>query len=372
MRGRLKLLVFLLLAVFPAEAVARPSAHYTPPKGALVNDRTITVRNGKEAAAKRAEVIRFIWGQAGMPLGKLPVKVERGAVKPDNLPNLERVDTLHIAMDAGVKGLAHLFIPRLKKSSRLALVHLGHTDGCTFNDNVPGEPDIGMRRTISTLLAEGFAVIGVYMPQVTPEDCRWEHDRLFRLKTTGSPLKFFLEPTLASLNYARKKLPQYKDVSMLGLSGGGWTTTLYAAVDPRIRVSIPVAGSLPLYLCHEGYGHDIEQRLDSFYRLAGYPDLYILGAFGAGRRQVQILNRQDDCCFGERQHDRRLTGMPFEQSVREYEGRVQKVTSAPGFGSFRVVIDDKADGHKISADALKSVILPELQQTAVPPVRGVR
>jgi hypothetical protein len=365
------LLVMMLVtaSVFAAE---KPSLRFTPPGGPLVNDREIKIRTAADAAAKRAKIIKFIWGRPGMPLDKLPAAVERGVVKPDNLQNLERVDTLHIAMDAGVKGLAHLFLPRLKKNSRVAIIHLGHTDGCTFNDNVPGEPDIGMRRTISALLDEGFAVIGVYMPQITPEDCRWEHDRLFQLKTTGSPLKFFLEPTLVSLNYVRKKLPQYTDVSMIGLSGGGWTTTLYAAVDPRVLVSIPVAGSLPLYLCHEGYGHDIEQRLDSFYRLAGYPDLYILGAYGVGRKQIQILNRQDDCCFGEKQHDRRLSGMPFEPSVRDYEQRVQKVLATPGFGSFRVIIDEKADRHKISADALRRVIIPELRSRTAPPVRANR
>jgi len=351
--------VIFLLGPLSASG-ASPSQNYRGTAGPLVNDREIRIGSAGDASAKRAELIRFIWGKSGLPTGKLPLKVKRGEVRPDNLPNLERVDTLHIGMDAGVKGMSHLFLPKKGKRNRLAVLHLGHTDGCTFNDNVPGEPDIGMRRTISALLAEGFAVLGVYMPQVTPEDCRWEHDRLFRLNVVGSPLKFFLEPTLVSLNHVRKNLPQYREFGMVGLSGGGWTTTLYAALDQRIRVSIPVAGSLPLYLCHEGYGHDIEQRLDSFYRLAGYPELYTLGVLGDGRRQVQVLNRHDDCCFGERQHDRRLSGMPFIPSVRDYERRVQQVTAQPGFGSFRVFIDEKATGHMISDHAVRSVILPEL------------
>ena len=29
---------------------------------------------------------------------------------------------------------------------------------------------------------------------------------------------------------------------MIGLSGGGWTTAVEAAIDPRIKLSIPVAG----------------------------------------------------------------------------------------------------------------------------------
>lgn len=370
----MKVFSYLLLAMLvfatSAEAFDKPSSRYNPPGGHLVNDREIRIRNAGDATEKRREIIRFIWGRAGMPYGKLPVNVRRGEVKPDNLPNLKRVDTLHITMDGGVKGLSHLFLPKQKQQNRLAILHLGHTDGCTFNDNVPGEPDVGMRRTISALLAEGFAVLGVYMPQVTPEDCRWEHEKLFKIRTDGSPLKFFLEPTLVSLNYIRKTYPQYREFGMIGLSGGGWTTTLYAAVDPRITVSIPVAGSLPLYLCHEGYGHDIEQRLDSFYRLAGYPELYLLGVLGTGRRQVQVLNRRDDCCFGEGQHDRRLTGMPFVPSVRDYERRVQKVAAQSGFGSFRVFIDEKATGHMISDHAIRTVILPELRAGMASPGKG--
>jgi len=47
----------------------------------------------------------------------------------------------------------------------------------------------------------------------------------------------FLESTAASLNYLKTHsraggFPNYRAVHMVGLSGGGWTTTLYAAVDP--------------------------------------------------------------------------------------------------------------------------------------------
>lgn len=357
------LLIVIATVLFSAAAYANdsPSARFIPPPGAFVNDHEIRIKSPDDAIAKRAEIIRYIWGKQGMPKKLLPTSVERGAIKVDNLKNLERIDTLHITMDAGVKGLAHLFLPKRNNNSRLVILHLGHTDGCTFNDNQPGEPDIGMRRSLNAFLSAGFSVLGVYMPQVTPEDCRWEHDKLFKVKTTGNPLKFFLEPTLAGINYIMKNYPQISDISMTGLSGGGWTTTLYAAIDPRIKLSIPVAGSLPLYLCHEGYGHDIEQRLDSFYKIAGYPDLYVLGSYGVGRKQIQVLNRRDDCCFGENQHDRRLTNMLFEPSVREYEARVIKTLERLGTGSFRLFIDEKADRHKLSAHALEKVLLPELK-----------
>jgi len=347
--------------LYPSVLLASPQNNAAALPKRLLNDRDIKITSTEDLLAKRAALIRFIWGGEGLPLKKQPVSVERGAVRPENLKNLQRVDTLHIAMDAGVKGLAHLFIPKGAQRGSLVILHLGHTDNCTLNDNVPGEPDIGMRRTISALLADGFTVLGLYMPQVTPEDCRWEHDQMFALKTVGSPMKFFLEPTLVSLNYIQKKYPHYKTFAMIGLSGGGWTTTVYAALDPRIKASIPVAGSLPLYLCYEGYGHDTEQRLDPFYRIAGYPDLYVLGSYGEGRKQIQVLNRRDDCCFGEKQHNRSLVGASFDSAVRGYEKRVSGVLKKLGAGSFRLFIDEKASGHLISDNTIINVILPELK-----------
>ena len=56
--------------------------------------------------------------------------------------------------------------------------------------------------------------------------------------------RFFVEPVILTINYAKQVLG-YKRVVMMGLSGGGWTTTMAAALDPRIELSIPVAGSIP-------------------------------------------------------------------------------------------------------------------------------
>jgi hypothetical protein len=149
---------------------------------------------------------------------------------------------------------------------------------------------------------------------------------------------------------------------MVGLSGGGWTTTVYAALDPSIRCSVPIAGSIPLYLRSGGSVGDREQFDPGFYRLAGYPDLYILGASGAGRRQIQILARRDDCCFGEAQHDARKVGAAYEPAMRAYEGRVQAGLRGTGRGEFRLVIDETAPSHMISHHAIEEVLLPALRR----------
>jgi hypothetical protein len=212
-----------------------------------------------------------------------------------------------------------------------------------------------MANAIDTLLGSGYAVLAAYMPHMRPDDCRTvPHGQMFDLAIkSGSQLKFFLEPVAISLNALRDR---YKEVHMAGLSGGGWTTTLYAAVDPSIRCSFPVAGTIPLYLRSRGSIGDKEQYLDEFYRLAGYPDLYVLGALGAGRNQVQILNRKDDCCFGEAQHDARRNGLDYEPAMRVYEKVVQ---DAVGPKHFLLVIDESAPRHMISAEAVQ-VMLREM------------
>jgi hypothetical protein len=56
-------------------------------------------------------------------------------------------------------------------------------------------------------------------------------------------MRYFIEPVALVAAYAKKL--GYKHVVMLGLSGGGWTTTVAAAVVTDIDFSIPTAGSMP-------------------------------------------------------------------------------------------------------------------------------
>jgi hypothetical protein len=123
-----------------------------------------------------------------------------------------------------------------------------------------------------------------------------------------------------------------------------------------------VAGTIPLYLRMRGSMGDREQTDAAFYRLAGYPDLYILGAHGKGRKQVQILGRRDNCCFGEAQHDAKTIGMAYAEAMQEYEGRVRAAAEKIGETSFRLHIDESAPSHMISNHAIQDVILPELRK----------
>lgn len=332
----------------------------------LIDDRAITIHSAREVAAKRRALIEYLWGSGGFPKHRLPDAVLTNVPSPvQHLSQLARVDEFHIDLAAGLQGLAYHFISQ-RPNRQLVVVHHGHA--CTLDDDPsPADVGYGLQRTINALLREGYGVLGVFMPHMRPGDCTGGHDTMFQTNTIGSPIKYFLEPTAVSLNHLKTRsragrFPNYHTFHMTGLSGGGWTTTVYAAIDPTIRCSFPIAGTIPLYLRTGGSIGDREQFEPSFYRLAGYPDLYLIGAYGRDRKQVQILVRRDDCCFGERQHDEKKSGLPYAEAMRKYEERVQTALNEIGNGSFRLQIDDAAPSHMISHHAIEDVLLPQLRK----------
>ncbi|HXJ05778.1 MAG TPA: hypothetical protein VNH65_11800 [Candidatus Acidoferrum sp.] len=338
------------------------------PAGQLVDDRAITIKSPQDIVARRQALIEFLWGPQGFPNAKFPSSVAKNIASPvSGLKNLERVDEMHITMDEGKQGLAYHFVAK-RSNGRLVVVHQGH--GCTLDDSAtPVGKIYGMQRAINELLTSDFSVLAVYMPHEIPGDCLGtarHNSMLAGTSTAGSPMRFFLEPVAVCLNYLQARsradrFPKYREFDIVGFSGGGWTATVYAAIDPRITMSFPVAGSLPLYLRTGASIGDGEQTLSSFYKIAGYPDLYVMGAYGAGRKQVQILNRRDSCCFGEKQHDAAQMGIAWDDAVRGYEARVQNALEHLGRkGSFRVEIDEESTGHMISRHAIVDVILPSL------------
>ena len=332
----------------------------------LLDDRTITIHSNRQVAEKRRALIHQLWGEEGFPHRRLPDLVITNIVSPvQQLTQLARVDELRIDLAPGLQGLAYHFIPQLP-NHELVVVHHGHA--CTLDDDPsPADVGFGLQRTINALLREGYGVLGVFMPHLRPGDCTGHHDAMFQNATNGNPMKFFLEPTAISLNHLKTRshagqFPKYRAFHMTGLSGGGWTTTIYAALDPTIRCSFPVAGTIPLYLRTNGSVGDREQFEPSFYGLAGYPDLYVLGAHGRGREQVQILVRRDDCCFGQAQHDPVSSGMAYAEAMRDYERRVRATLQETGRGSFRLEIDETAPSHMISHHAIENVLLSELKR----------
>jgi hypothetical protein len=335
--------------------------------GQLLDDRAITMRSADDIVAKRRALIKYLWGEESFPSRRLPDSVRTNVASPvAQLDKLARVDQFIMELAPGLKGMTFHFIPQ-QPNHELVVVHHGH--GCTLDDD-PGPTDVGygLQRTIRALLGQGYGVLGSFMPHMRPGDCTGGHDAMFGTNTIGSPIRYFLEPTFISLNYLETQsrsgqFPNYRAFHMVGLSGGGWTTTVCAAIDPRIACSFSVAGTIPLYLRSGGSVGDREQFEPSFYDIAGYPDLYILGAQGKGRKQTQIVIRADDCCFGQAQHDAVSTHMTYDDAMQEFANRVRNALKSIGPGSFRLAIDETAPSHMISHRVIDRIILPELLST---------
>jgi hypothetical protein len=349
-----------------------PGEPPAPAPGTILGDDSTLTVDGTTIDSKRQAILTYLWGAPSLPAGMPTIEKSYGSPIPD-LVNVKRVDRLTLAMDGGETGESLHFVPQ-SANGHLVIVSLGHL--CTFDDGDPGSPPTdfgpGHYRVLAALLQEGYAVLATYMPHMRPQQCAdIDHNALIQHPVaTGHPVKWFLEPIAVALNYllaagnaAAEDFPPYADVSMLGLSGGGWTTTMYAAIDPRIHLSMPIAGSVPLNLRTGQSTGDAEQTLPELYAIAGYPDLYVLGASG-GRRQIQVLNRNDDCCFGqaEGEYDADAHG-PWDRSMRAVENQVQaRLHSLDGHkgGSFRLEIDEAPDHHEISSNTVATTILSEL------------
>ena len=361
-----------------------PRAGALPP--ALIGyDPSAQIRfvTSAQADAKRQELISFIWTN-GLPTNTLPAVTTNidAAVFSGDLAGLNSVLVATVdRLDANVSGfdfhsIAYLIHPRLTNanSARLVIAHQGHQGGLID----------GVGDTANRLLQSGFTVLAMQMPlvgwntdnsfvlpggaTVTTRYGTAGHDSMF-LKLVppvlpgGAVFRFFLEPVVQGINYFLSTTPAADDVSMYGLSGGGWSTHMAPAVDTRIKQSFPVAGAYPLYLAPYASGFpDTEQIYDPLYRetdantngvldtaagVASWLEIFALGGYGPGRRQTQILNLYDTCCFGT-------------DAFTTYTNFVSTVVSNLGQGEWRFYSDTSHKSHSVSSAARELVILPAL------------
>ena len=142
--------------------------------------------------------------------------------------------------------------------------------------------------TLQSLLSAGFSVLAMNMPACGS----WEvHDEI--VTAFGlSAMQYFVVMAVQAMNYWDAH-GSFREYDMIGLSGGGWTTTILAAMDPRIKKSFPVAGSMPGLIAVDPGDADDEQLWAPYYAVAGYLDHYIMGSAGVLCSQVQILNYND-------------------------------------------------------------------------------
>ena len=185
-----------------------------------------------------------------------------------------------------------------------------------------------------------------------------------------SPISYYVEPIAVALNYVDKNF-DYSKYHMIGLSGGGWTTVIYSAIDPRISHSFSVAGSHPDWIMTQDYEQSLEKKgswSNSWYdddcrcwqpatpeylqgsgrvhqQLPNHEkDLYVLGGFGEDRKLTQFFHMYDDCCY------------PAKDLNLNYEETIKNRLASLGSGGFKISVADSTE-HSINSQALFEFIL---------------
>lgn len=300
----------------------------------------ISIKNDKDLNNIRKELIHFVWGNKGIPKRIInnfekDFKDERYS----DIESIDRIDKITVKMDFNLNSYIYHFLPK-KSNNKLIIYHQGH-----------GGDFIKSKQQIKYFIDKGFSVIALSMPLLGMNNQPVANigGKIGKIKlinhlqmahltpVEGHNVKYFLEPTIIALNYIKDDY-DYDLISMVGISGGGWTTTLVSAIDTRISLSFPVAGSYPIYLRSQRDWGDYEQTIPALYQRINYLELYIL-ASSNNRKQLQIINKFDSCCFAGTKSN-------------SYKDIVSDISS----GEFGVLIDDSHSEHKISTFVLNEIV----------------
>jgi dienelactone hydrolase len=124
------------------------------------------------------------------------------------------------------------------------------------------------------------------------------HDDAASLDLVGAnALGFFYLAMRRGLDYLAT-LPEVDTtrLGVTGLSGGGWQTILLSSTDPRVAVTVEVAGfgALPSNITHPSDTSEVEEDGTDLMQGEDYP-LFV--AMRAPRPTLLIHNAEDDCCF---------------------------------------------------------------------------
>ena len=256
-----------------------------------------------------------------------------------------------MTMPLGFTSVSYHVIPQ-RRNGRLLIYHNGHRQALGAG-----------KSTIAYFLRRGYGLLVFAMPfegfntnprtvstrcgrvTVQPGGDTTYHDRMACLPRA---LRYFVEPVVLGINYSRRF--DYHLTAMTGLSGGGWTTVVTAALDARIRRSYPVAGTSPHIISPQCFNvppvpscfGDFEQTAPAFYRIANYLELYTLGSWGRGRKQLAINNVYDSCCFAG-------------TSFREWRPPVRAALRRLDSGTFDAIGDMTHRGHLVSKFTLRTI-----------------
>ncbi len=320
--------------------------------------KLITIGSPEDAVRVRGDLIDAVYGAAGLPLEELPTQIERdiplganadptnlGAAFYKDMENLAGIDRVTVTIDEKFGHKSKFFHFRPKTGNKGLVIYQNGFGGTgTFHDK---------KEILAALIKKGYAVMAFNLPGVGENVLGetylprfgWYALHTWRLlDLVERPMRYWFKPITVAVNYARKAYA-YDNIDMIGFSAGGWTAMVASALENRIRRSYPVAGGYPLYLRS---GDEEKQSPQPQYyapmiRAANYLEMFILASLGKDRRQLQIFNRYDRCCYNN------TKGKLYEQAVKDALARA-------GEGRFDVLIDETHARHKISSYALDAIL----------------
>ncbi|MEK6193294.1 MAG: hypothetical protein N2F24_03560, partial [Deltaproteobacteria bacterium] len=348
------ILIGLTLAACSRTAAPAPTVEPTDMPGleAVPNvdvDALIRIHTPEDVEETRLALLEFIFGEPILP----EVLPEVDTYSPDD-------DTVWLlnpykAFDTTVLTLrmAHDLVSNMvlvngsEENDTLLLYYTGHA----------GLTEFDQKNTVK-LARAGYDVLIIYLPMKGLNDPSTGNNPVAKLETKccgvirlgqhhhlnllERPISYFLTPVAAGLNYAESL--GYSNFVMIGFSGGGWATTVYAALDLRISISIPVAGTAPLWMRIPGYEDgDFEASYLELYEIANYLELYVIGAYGEGRYQNQVVNFFDPCCYG---------GGRAEYYVPAVQTRLKEL----GAGKFDLFIDRRHTDHAVGENTYNHIL----------------
>jgi hypothetical protein len=323
----------------------------------------VTLTSPADVTTRRAALINETWGTSTLP-STLPTVTTTSDPFAGSLPDVGAVYDYHAAMSNGQVNDSDLYM-NSQPNGRVVIMNMGHQGTTSWPSFDAGYNTVPM---MTALLDAGYSIFAMNMPG---GGSTAEHNALFN-SYGSTAMEYFLEPAVQAMNYwdARSSFSQY---DFVGLSGGAWTGTVLQALDTRVKTSIVVAGSLPGIV---GLGQgDAEQNWAPFYSTAGWVDLYLMGASGPGRSQLQILNINDNCCFGPLEWSDTFAaanqGRTWYQQVSYYSGELA-AAAATVPSDFSVVEDSTATQHQISNPFAVDLALSTLSASAVCFAAGTR
>lgn len=224
----------------------------------------------------------------------------------------DNCDEATTTVDTGWSGgLFNVWIPQHPRA--VMILHQGHN---CFDDCYGGADD-NLVPVAERLRDAGFIVYGFEMP-VFPH--------------SSGPIEYYYENVLNFVNSLNDCYPVY----MMGLSGGGWTTTVITALSDKILYGYSIAGDAPFDIRdRSNQPPDLEwEQLNP--PTGSYRELYRI----AENRLLHIYNYNESHVVGE----------GYTGSVLACEANSECVMGYP------YIWDYEAQGHQISSWATDYII----------------